>query len=118
MDALSDALMRVDPNALKIQLSEFVPEDVQRLLASAGVRDEHVFPTPLVLEAQPTLIGYYRLLLGVPQKTFYGRESGMARFRRLEAGAYCDPETASCCQRFVKPWARVLRTWFGRCLRC
>ncbi len=91
MDALSDTLMRVDPNALKIQLGKYVPEDVQRLLASAGVRDEHVFPTPLVLEAKPTLIGYYRLLLGLPQKTFYGRDSGMARFKRLEAGGTLRP---------------------------
>jgi hypothetical protein len=91
MDALRDTLMRVDPNALKIQLGTYVPEEVQRLLAAAGVRDEHVFPTPLVLEATPTLIGYYRLLLGLPQKKFYGRDSGMGRFKRLEAGGALRP---------------------------
>ena len=86
IDALRETLTRIDPNALKLQLGQYVPEDVQRLLATAGVRDEHVFPTPIVLEATPTLIGYYRLLLGLPQKTFYGRDSGMGRFKRLEAG--------------------------------
>ncbi len=102
MDALSDALMRVDPNTLKVQLSQFVPEDVQRLLAAAGVRDEHVFPTPLVLEAKPTLIGYYRLLLGLPQKTFYGRDSGMARFKRLEAGGALRPGDSETLAAFCK----------------
>jgi hypothetical protein len=90
-DALSDALMRVDPNGLKVQLTKYVPADVQQLLAAAGIRDEHVFPTPLLLEAKPTLVGYYRLLLGLPQKTFYGRDSGMGRFKRLEAGGVLRP---------------------------
>src|ERR1044071_532573 len=77
IDALSDALGRVDPAELKSQLVRYVPADAQQILASAGVRDEHVFPTPIVLEEMPTLVGYYRLLLGVPQKTFYGAGSGM-----------------------------------------
>lgn len=85
MDALSDALGRVDPNQLKRELSNYAPVDVQQTLAAAGVRDEHVFPTPVILEAQPTLIGYYRLLLGVPQKTFYGSGTGMSLFRNMEA---------------------------------
>ena len=86
VDALSDALRRVDPNALKVELTTYVPADVQRILAVSGIRDEHIFPTPLILEAQPTLVGYYRLLLGTPQKTFYGRGTGMGRFRRMEEG--------------------------------
>jgi hypothetical protein len=85
IDALSEALSMVDPNELKQQLITYVPADVQRLLAAAGIRDEHVFPTPIILEAQPTLVGYYRLLLGVPQKTFYATETGMSKFRRMEA---------------------------------
>lgn len=84
MDALSDALRRVDPNALKAELTTYVPADVQQILAASGIRDEHVFPTPLILEAQPTLVGYYRLLLGAPQKTFYGTGTGMGRFRLME----------------------------------
>lgn len=36
------------------------------------------------MERKPTLVGYYRLLLGVPQKSFYGSESGMRRFRSME----------------------------------
>lgn len=84
IDALSEALGRVDPNTLKGQLSTYVPVDVQQLLAAAGVRDEHVFPTPIVLETQPALVGYYRLLLGVSQKLFYRSGTGMGRFRSME----------------------------------
>jgi hypothetical protein len=57
---------------------------IQRLLAAAGVRDEHVFPLPAVIVAKPTLVGYYRLLLGVPQKSFYQGKTGLGRFRSME----------------------------------
>ena len=85
MDALREALGRVDPNTLKMQLSSYVPSDVQQILAAAGMRDEYVFPTPVVLEVKPTLVGYYRLLLGVSQKSFYGAGTGMNLFSRMEA---------------------------------
>ena len=49
-DALSDALTTIDPNALRSQLATYVPEDVQQILAAAGIRDEYVFPTTIVLE--------------------------------------------------------------------
>jgi hypothetical protein len=85
MDALSEALAHIDPAILKGELSTFIPTDVQRMLAAAGIRDEHVFPTPSILEKKPTLLGYYRLLLGVPPKTFYGSDTGMSRFKSMEA---------------------------------
>src|SRR2546425_3431730 len=66
IDALTDALRRVDPVELKKQLAEYVPVDAQSILAEAGIRDEQVFPTPVLLEAAPTLVGYYRLLVGLP----------------------------------------------------
>src|SRR5262245_27774261 len=72
IDALSEVLSQIDPMELKSQLLTYVPTDAQQILAGAGIRDEHVFPTPIILETAPTLVGYYRLLLGVPQKTFYG----------------------------------------------
>jgi hypothetical protein len=66
-------------------LSKFIPTDVQQILAAAGIRDEHVFPTPAILQAKPTLLGYYRLLLGLPQKSFYRPDTGMTRFKSMEA---------------------------------
>lgn len=83
-DALSEALGSVDPATLKKQLTKYVPAQAQKILAAAGIRDEHVFPTPIVLEAKPTLVGYYRLLLGSPQKSFYGSSTGLARFKSME----------------------------------
>jgi len=38
----------------------------------------------LVLETTPTLVGYYRLLLGVPQKSFYQGAPGMGQFKSME----------------------------------
>ena len=84
MDALGEALAEIDPKLIKNELATHVPEDVQRALASAGIRDEHVFPTPTILQTKPNLLGYYRLLMGVPQKSFYRSETGMTRFRSME----------------------------------
>jgi hypothetical protein len=84
IDALSDSLGRIDPVRLKEQLLDYVPSESQQILAKSGVRDEHVFPTPVILETAPTLVGYYRLLLGVPQKSFYGSGTGMGAFKSME----------------------------------
>jgi hypothetical protein len=84
MDVLGEALAEIDTSKVKSELTIYVPEDAQRILAAAGIRDEHVFPTPIILEAKPTLLGYYRLLLGVPQKSFYRSETGMSRFKSME----------------------------------
>jgi hypothetical protein len=83
-DALSEALKGVDIAKVRSEVTEFVPEDAQSILASAGIRDETVFPVPTVLEAQPTLVGYYRLLIGVSQKAFYRSGSGMGVFKSME----------------------------------
>lgn len=76
MDALHHALRAVSPTSVKQQIADYVPADVQQILAGSSIRDEQVFPVPVVLEAAPRLIGYYRLLLNVPQKTFYSSKSG------------------------------------------
>src|SRR5690348_7091421 len=54
------------------ELSSHASADDLSLLASKGLRGEIVFATPLVLTANPRLLGYYRLLLGYSQKAFYG----------------------------------------------
>jgi hypothetical protein len=84
-DALRNALHDVDPVEVKRELSTYVPRDAQQILAGAGIRDEEVFPTPVVLKAKPTLVGYYRLLLGVPQKHFYATGTGMGPLKIVEA---------------------------------
>ena len=84
LDALGQALKRTDPRQTKAQASSFIPPDAQKILAAAGIRDEYVFPLPIVLEEKPSLVGYYRLLLGSPQKTFYGGGTGMGQFKSME----------------------------------
>jgi len=83
-DALSDAVSRVDPRTLRDQILELVPAPAQQVLAAAGIRDERVFPTPVILEAGPALVGYFRLLLGVPQKWFYAAPTGLGMFKSME----------------------------------
>ncbi|MFZ3213360.1 MAG: XcyI family restriction endonuclease [Terriglobales bacterium] len=84
MDALSEALAQVPQKIVKEQIGKYVPQDAQRVLAAAGLRDEFVFPVPAVLEQKPSLVGYYRLLLGAPQKSFYKGATGMGRFKGME----------------------------------
>jgi hypothetical protein len=84
MDALSAALGKVDPGLIKSQLGKYVPVEAQKILAAAGIRDEHVFPVPAILEQAPALVGYYRLLLGVSQKRFYRAGTGMSGFSGME----------------------------------
>jgi XcyI restriction endonuclease len=94
-DALSDALTIIEPNVLRSQLAGYVPSDVQQILAAAAIRDEYVFPTTVVLEKRPTLLGYYRLLLGVPQKSFYSSGSGRGLFKSMEQrGVITDTQKA------------------------
>jgi hypothetical protein len=112
-DALSDALKSVDPGVLKRQLTEFVPADVQQILASAGVRDEHVFAVPVVIEAKPTLVGYYRLLLGVSQKRFYVSGSGFGAYKSLELRGFINqrrpPDLAAFCRAMNESLAELVR---------
>jgi len=99
IDALSDALGQLDQDTVKQQVLEYVPRDAQKIPAAAGLRDEHVFPVPAVLEAKPSLVGYYRLLLGAPQKSFYNGSTGMGRFKGMEELGTISKKT--------QPWVRV-----------
>jgi hypothetical protein len=113
MDALIEALNTAEPNIVKDQISTYVPADVQRTLAAAGIRDENVFPVPAVLEAQPTLVGYYRLLLGIPQKTFYKGGSGMGQFKTMEMRGLLNqarrPDLEGFCAAMADSLSRLLR---------
>ena len=68
---------------------------LRRLWLLAGLRDEHVFPLPIVLKAKPSLVGYYRLLLGASQKAFYKGSTHMSAFKTMEEmGTINDKQTA------------------------
>lgn len=84
IDALLSTVGLLDVRKLDSQLARFVPADHMRALASVGLRAELVFPVPLVLEANPRILSYYRLLLGHSQKAFYGGDFGTSSFRCME----------------------------------
>jgi hypothetical protein len=113
MDALSEALGLIDPQLLKKQISRFVPKDSQKILAAAGIRDEHVFPVPAILEQQPTLIGYYRLLLGISQKRFYRKGTDMGPFKSMESRGLINsrkrPDLEGFCAVMANQFAELLR---------
>jgi hypothetical protein len=113
MDALSEALGQLDQKTIKQQIREYVPDDAQKILAAAGLRDEHVFPVPAVLEAKPSLVGYYRLLLGAPQKSFYKSSTGMGRFKSMEElgtiSKGAQPWVPGFCRAMASPLAEFVR---------
>jgi len=53
--------------------------------ARHGLRGELVFAVPCVLQANPHLLAYYRLLLGYSQKAFFTKATGASAFKALEA---------------------------------
>ncbi len=108
MDALSEALGQLDPNITKKQILAYVPADAQKILAAAGIRDEHVFPVPAVLETKPTLVGYYRLLLGISQKRFYRKGTGMGPFKSMETRGLLNPKKRPDLERFCTVMAENL----------
>jgi hypothetical protein len=113
VDALSEALAHLDQKAVKEQLDQYAPGDAQKILAAAGVRDEHVFPVPVVIEKKPSLVGYYRLLLGSPQKTFYAGPTGMGRFKSMEERNTIDNKQVilvpAFCRAMAEPLAELVR---------
>lgn len=66
------------------ELHDFVDNDALQILARHGMRGELLFAIPIVLEKNPRLLGYYRLLLGYSQKGFYTASTGAGMFQSLE----------------------------------
>ncbi|MGE0229973.1 MAG: XcyI family restriction endonuclease [Dehalococcoidia bacterium] len=85
LPALQQVLGEIDPEELSAELGTYASSEARQVLAGAGIRDEYVFPVPLVLQSAPMLLGYYRLLLGRPQKSFYsGSVDGFGMFKSME----------------------------------
>lgn len=113
VDALYQALNEVDPIILKQEAAALIPADVQTILAAAGIRDEHVFPLPCLITIQPTLLGYYRLLLGASQKSFYRSDTGLAGFKAMETSNALSPRhrerLLDLCGALAGPLASLVR---------
>jgi len=84
LEALLVTVGRLDIQQLDSELAATAPERALRTVASWGLRGEVLFPVPCLLQANPRLLGYYRLLLGFSQKQFYSGDYGLARFKPME----------------------------------
>jgi hypothetical protein len=109
IDALSETLASLDQAEIKRQIAEYVPADVQQILAAAGLRDEYVFPLPKIVEAKPSLVGYYRLLLS-PQKGFYASGTGMGQLKSMERSGTLSARQRELIPEFCSTMAQALAT--------
>jgi len=82
-EALGGTVKRLDVRCIDAALSRYVGADAIAHVAQFGIRGEVVFAVPMVLAANPFLLGYYRLLLGFSQKEFY-QKGPFGRFKGLE----------------------------------
>ncbi|TEB14204.1 XcyI restriction endonuclease [Pelotomaculum sp. FP] len=76
-EALFETVKNADIGKIDEDLKNYVKNNDLQLLAKHGIRGEVMFMVPYILEMNPRLIGYYRLLLGFPQKSFYTGERGL-----------------------------------------
>jgi hypothetical protein len=84
MNALQSCVRGINLKILDSQLHKYGEAASLKRLAIFGIRGELLFAVPCVVEAYPELLGYYRLLLGYSQKSFYTKESGISLFKSME----------------------------------
>jgi hypothetical protein len=83
-DALGETVLGLSVPDIDRELAAYVPPNSLSALAAHGLRGEMIFPVPVVLTANPKLLGYYRLLYGYSQKEFYAAATGGSRFKSME----------------------------------
>jgi hypothetical protein len=91
LPALLEHVGHLDIGQLDKQLLQYAGNDRLSFVARRGLRGEMVFPVPYVLSTKPSLVGYYRLLLGFSQKEFY--RSPFGRFKRMETAGFLTEAT-------------------------
>lgn len=82
--ALAHAIRSMDIRAVDRDLASLVPAAALTEVSARGLRGELLFATPGVIRANPRLVAYYRLVLGMSQKAFYGTGSGAGPFKAAE----------------------------------
>ncbi len=91
LDALLATVAEGDIGTINAELEDLVAGSALQRLAGWGLRGEIVFAVPVVLTANPWLLGYYRLLLGFSQKQFYGNRYGFGPFKSMEVRGEITP---------------------------
>lgn len=82
--ALSRTVGQLAVHVIDDQLATFANSQDQNKLAQRHLRGELLFAVPAVIQQNPLLLGYYRLLLGFSQKAFYATGTGLAPFKTME----------------------------------
>ena len=82
-EGVSEAVSEVGVEAVDGELAEFAGAEALTRLAALGIRGERVFPVPSIIHSRPTLIGYYRMLLGISRKS-WRQTYGYQRFENAE----------------------------------
>jgi XcyI restriction endonuclease len=100
-EALSKTIKNLKVSDIDIELNKYVSDEALQKLASFSLRGEIVFPIPLLLKANPFLIGYYRLLLGFSQKEFYSK-GPFGAFKSMEENGRISKIALNNLERFCK----------------
>ena len=87
-DALAATIASMQIQAVDQDLHEYADAASLQILAAQGLRGELLFAVPCVLRKNPRLLGYYRLLLGHSQKSFYDAATGAGLFKSMEESGY------------------------------
>lgn len=111
--ALAQTIRKLDLAVLNNELEKFAPKSEVSQLAGMGLRGEFVFPVPCLLNANPKLLGYYRLLLGFSQKEFFNK-GGLGRFKSMEEKGVISPRAApeidDLCKAFSERAAELVKS--------
>lgn len=91
IEALANTVRTIKIAELDKEIGQLVPSDALSKMAAHSLRAELIFPVPMILKANPHLLGYYRLLYGFSQKIFYTAETGVGPFKAMEVRGVLSP---------------------------
>lgn len=91
-EAVGRSVASVDPSVLRAEIVSCAPSNGLKILQGTGVRDEEVFATPSMFREAPGILTYFRLLLGISQKQFYTKASGLNLFKPMETRNAITPD--------------------------
>lgn len=112
VEALLDTVRTIRIKELDKEIGRLVPSDALAEMAAQTLRAELIFPVPMLLKANPRLLGYYRLLYGFSQKAFYAAETGAGPFKTMETrgalAAAVEPQIEELCRALISCGAALL----------
>lgn len=112
VEALLRTVEKIDTPEIDEQLAEFADADALRRISSFGMRGELLLPVPLLINLNPFLVGYYRLLYGFSQKEFYGK-GPFGRFKRAEESGVITAPTSKMVPNLCKSLIRTGELFVG-----